>query len=140
MDYGGHDSRFTGNIIYHGHNDGQNCVNTWPFLPGHGAVWEGNRCVLPRSTNIAGSISGCNCPGKSKPIPFNASDPDTHTQPECGVSFGNNEYFTHNGTATVNRCGNFEGDWKANNEPSSNVSALPSDEELLAWARAKLNM
>ena len=36
MDYGGHDSVFTGNIIYHGHNDGQNCVNTWPFLPGHG--------------------------------------------------------------------------------------------------------
>ena len=40
MDYGGHDSRFVGNVVYHGHNDGQNCVNTWPFLPGHGAMYD----------------------------------------------------------------------------------------------------
>jgi hypothetical protein len=26
MDYGGHDSRFTDNVIYHAHNDGQVCV------------------------------------------------------------------------------------------------------------------
>lgn len=29
MDYGGHDSLFTDNIVYHGSNDGQNCVNIW---------------------------------------------------------------------------------------------------------------
>ena len=25
MDYGGHNSRFTDNVVYHAHNDGQNC-------------------------------------------------------------------------------------------------------------------
>jgi len=139
MDYGGHDSRFTGNIIYHGHNDGQNCVNTWPFLPGHGAVWEGNKCVLPRSNNIAGSIASCDCPGHNAKQ-WNASDPDASIGGECGVTFGNNEYFTHNASATVNRCGDFDTVWKANNEPSSNISMLPSDDELLGWARAKLGM
>ena len=49
-------------------------------------------------------------------------------------------YFTHNASATVNRCGDFETVWKAKNEPSSNISMLPSDDELLGWARAKLGM
>jgi hypothetical protein len=37
MDYGGHDSKFRDNIVYHGTgsfhggNDGQNCVNAWPM-------------------------------------------------------------------------------------------------------------
>ena len=130
-DYGGHDSRFTGNVIYHGHNDGQNCVNTWPFLAGHGAVWEGNKCVLPLSNNLAGSIAGCDCPGPAAVVPWNASDPTSRPPTECGVSFGNNEYFTHNGSATYNRCGDFDTMWKAKNEPDSNISSLPSDEELL---------
>ena len=34
MDFGGHDSKFRDNVVYHAHNDGQNCFNTWPFLPG----------------------------------------------------------------------------------------------------------
>jgi len=141
MDYGGHDSRFTGNIVYHGHNDGQNCVNTWPFLPDHGAVWENNTCILPKSTNLFGSISGCNCPGKGTVNPFNTSDPGSNPQNgECGVTFGNNRYFTQNGTATCNRCGDFETKWKAQNEPDSTVSELPTDEEIISWARAKLNM
>jgi len=139
MDYGGHDSRFTGNVVYHGHNDGQNCVNVWPFLPEHGAVWENNKCILPRSNNIAGSISSCDCPGQSSD-PFNASDPTAHPRTECGVAFANNEYYTHNGSATVNRCGDFETVWKSKNEPSSTISSLPSDEQLLAWAREKLSM
>ena len=138
---GGHDSRFTGNIVYHGHNDGQNCVNTWPFLPEHGAVWENNTCILPRSTNLFGSIASCNCPGKGTITPFDPAHPDVNPQNgECGVSFGNNKYFTHNGTATCNRCGDFETKWKAQNEPDSTVSELPTDEEIIAWARAKLNM
>jgi hypothetical protein len=84
MDYGGHDSRFTGNVVYHGANDGQNCVNTWPFLAGHGAVWEGNRCILPRSNNLAGSISTCDCPGPAAVVPWNASDLESRPPTECG--------------------------------------------------------
>ena len=40
-------------LIDHGTNDGQNCVNVWPFLAGHGAVWERNKCIIPRSRNGA---------------------------------------------------------------------------------------
>ena len=58
----------------------------------------------------------------------------------AGVSFGDNEYFTHNGSATFNRCGDFDSDWKMKNEPDSNISSLPSDEDLLKWAREKLDM
>jgi hypothetical protein len=145
MDYGGHDSRFTDNVVYHGTNDGQNCVNTWPFLPGHGAVWEGNKCIIPRSRNggeisLAGSISGCDCPGKGPAVPWNASDLDSRPSTECGVSFGNNEYFTPNGSATFNKCGDFDAVWKGKNEPDSNISSLPSDDDLLRWARSKLDM
>ena len=140
MDYGGHDSRFTGNVIYHGTNDGQNCVNTWPFLTGHGVVWQGNKCVLPRSNNLAGSISSCDCPGAGSLTPWNASDLASRPPTECGVSFGNNEYYTHNGSATFSKCGDFDDDWKMKNEPDSNISSLPSDEDLLKWAREKLDM
>ena len=80
-------------------------------------MWQGNKCVLPRSNNIAGSIAGCDCPGNGVVKPWNASDPDnTRPQGQCGVTFGDNEYFTANGSATVNRCGDFEVDWKAKNE------------------------
>ena len=33
MDYGGHDSRFTDNVVYHAHNDGQNCCEHNAFTP-----------------------------------------------------------------------------------------------------------
>ena len=94
-------------------------------------MWEGNKCVLPLSNNLAGSIAGCDCPGPAAVVPWNASDPTSRPPTECGVSFGNNEYFTHNGSATYNRCGDFDTMWKAKNEPDSNISSLPSDEELL---------
>jgi len=140
MDYGGHDSFITDNIIYHGHNDGQNCLNTWPFLTGHGAVYTGNKCVLPRSNNLFGSIAGCQCPGPSNPTPWNSSDPSRGPPSQCGVQFAKNEYFTHNGSAHANRCGDFAEDWQKKNEPSSTISTLPSDEELLGWARATLDL
>ena len=80
---------------------------------------------------LAGSIAGCDCPGPAAVVPWNASDPTRRPPTECGVSFGNNEYFTHNGSATYNRCGDFDTMWKSKNEPDSNISSLPSDEELL---------
>jgi hypothetical protein len=135
----------TAGQVYHGTNDGQNCVNVWPFLAKHGAEWKRNKCIIPRSRNggeisLSGSISGCNCPGPNVVTPWNASDLDSRPPTECGVAFADNEYFTPNGSATFNRCGDFEADWKGKNEPSSTISVLPSDEELLTWARAKLAM
>lgn len=146
---GGHDSKFRDNIVYHGTgsfhggNDGQNCVNAWPMVPGHGCEWTGNKCVLPRSNNLFGLIAGgCDCPGPAFPTTrFNASDPDgPGPQKECGVKFGHNEYFTHNGSATANHCGDFDTEWKGKNEPDSTIGSLPTDEQLLEWAKEKLNM
>ena len=146
---GGHDSKFRDNIVYHGTgsfhggNDGQNCVNAWPMVPGHGCEWTGNKCVLPRSNNLFGLIAGgCDCPGPAFPTKrFNASDPGgPGPQKECGVKFGHNEYFTHNGSATANQCGDFDTEWKDKNEPDSTIASLPTDEQLLEWAKEKLDM
>ena len=46
-------------------NDGQNCLNAWPFLPNHGASYTRNKCILPESTNLFGTISSCDCPGNA---------------------------------------------------------------------------
>jgi len=90
--------------------------------------------------SLSGSISGCDCPGTAAVTPWNASDLDSRPPTECGVSFANNEYYTPNGSATFNRCGDFEADWKPKNEPTSTIGELPSDEQLLGWAREKLGM
>ena len=58
MDYGGHDFVVTGNVVYHGQNDGQNCFNSWPFLPNAGALYEDNICILPKSTNLGNLFHG----------------------------------------------------------------------------------
>ena len=145
MDYGGHDSEFTYNVVYHGAgddhdgNDGQNCINTWPFLPGHGAVYKGNKCVLPRSNNLFGLISGCDCPGSNMVTPWHKPG-DKRPQGQCGVAFGGNSYYTHNGSAHANRCGDFETEWKTKNEPDSTIDVLPADDQLIAWAKEVLLM
>ena len=145
MDYGGHDSAIVGNVIYHGDGadhdggDGQNCLNTWPFLPGHGAVYNHNKCILPRSNNLFGSLAGCDCPGTNPVTPWH-SPADKDPNGQCGVTFDANQYFTHNGSAHALRCGDFETSWKGKNEPDSTISTLPSDEQLMLWAKEVLLM
>ena len=142
MDYGGHDSKFTDNIVYHGHNDGQDCVNSWPFLTGHGVEWRGNKCILPKSTNLAGTLAGCKCPGTENRGPSWAPG-DESPAAECGITFSANEYYTMNGTAYLN-CDDKPdwGEWTGTlgNDKGSTLSALPSDDDLMKWARAKLDM
>jgi hypothetical protein len=166
MDYGGHDSRFTGNVVYHGHNDGQNCVNTWPFLPGHGAVYSGNKCILPRSLNLGnvgdGIVMGCSCPGDpSKLMPYDPIYTTDTWRAECGIDFSRNEYYTFNVSGTTVNCNCTENDpdfpgscgrdkvtqpsfatWQHGfgNDVGSTLSTLPTDEELIRWAREKLGM
>ena len=165
---GGHDSRFAGNIVYHGHNDGQNCVNTWPFLPGHGAVYTGNKCILPRSTNIGnvgdGIVPGCaTCPGEKKDLqPWNPIYTTDTWRALGGIRFASNEYFTSDPDATSVNCdctidSTFPGscgknppgfkqpsfdEWqiKYGNDEGSTLGNVPSDEVLLQWARSKLGM
>ena len=136
MDYGGHDSAITHNVIWHGDggdhdgNDGQNCLNSWPFLPGHGAVYNHNKCILPRSNNLFGSLdAGCDCPGTAPRVPWH-SPADKNPPNQCGVTFETNEYFTHNGSAHALRCGDFEADWMPKNEPDSTISVLPTDDQV----------
>ena len=138
MDYGGHDSYITGNVVYHGSNDGQNCYNTWPFLPGHGAVYEDNKCVLPDSDNLGNLFYDCDCPGASHSDPWSPGDDDP--EHECGVRFAGNQYFTKDANATVSCSDPSEAwkDWRAHNEPDATLEALPTDDELLDWARAVL--
>ena len=66
--------------------------------------------------------------------------PDRDRRPSVGVKFGHNEYFTHNGSGTANHCGDFDSEWKGKNEPDSKIDTLPTDDELLSWAREKLDM
>lgn len=168
MDYGGHDTTFTGNIIYHGHNDGQNCVNTWPFLPGHGYTYKHNKCILPRSLNIGnvgdGIVPGCaTCPGKRSELrPYDPIYTTDTWRALGGGDFQSNDYFTSSPSDTSVNCDcvldpEFPGscgknppgykqpsfaEWqtKYGNDKGSTLNAVPSDEELLQWARAKLNM
>ena len=168
MDFGGHDSRFTDNVIYHAHNDGQNCYNTWPFLPGHGCVWTGNKCILQNSLNLGnpgdGIVPALSCPGPGldKLPKWNKEDTTTDTwRAECGLTLASNQYYTSNVSGTTvnalcpedppgsNNCGSRKGlqqpsfaDWtgKYGNDKGSTLSPLPTDEQLLAWAREKLGM
>ena len=145
MDYGGHDSAVTHNVIYHGDGadhdggDGQNCLNIWSFLPEHGVPYTNNKCILPRSNNLFGSLSGCECPGNAPMLPWH-SPADKNPQSECGITFDSNEYFTHNGSAHALKCGDFDTVGKAKNEPTSTVSTLPTDDQLVIWAKEVLLM
>ena len=142
QDYGGHDFAITGNVVYHGQNDGQNCFNSWPFLPGHGAVYEDNVCVLPKSTNLGNLFHGCTCPGPA----VNPNEPWTpgaaNPPAECGVAFARNSYYTMNGTGSIS-CETpglpFPAWQKSGADAGSTLKGLPSDDELLTWARSKLD-
>ena len=132
--------------MYHGDgadhdgNDGQNCINAWPFLADHGMVYHGNKCLLPKSNNLFGLIAGgCDCPGSAKSTPWHKPG-DPNPNGECGVSFANNQYYTHNGSAVASQCGDFATKWKAANEPDSTIGVLPSDDVLMGWARDLLQM
>lgn len=100
MDYGGHDNVFTDNVIYVRDGDGQNCINTNAYLPGHGLTYARNKCILPFSKTI-GHTSGCQCPRTKTMPPTGASQaagirPGSFPQnptTECGVTFADNEYF-----------------------------------------------
>eukprot|EP00928_Gymnodinium_smaydae_P025336 TRINITY_DN20214_c0_g1_i1.p1 TRINITY_DN20214_c0_g1~~TRINITY_DN20214_c0_g1_i1.p1 ORF type:complete len:1042 (+),score=101.64 TRINITY_DN20214_c0_g1_i1:41-3127(+) len=140
MDFGGHDSSFHDNIIYQEGGDGQNCINTASFLPGHGAKWYNNKCVLSDSKNI-GSTSGCDCPGPAAARGSGVDPP----QGECGVDLYSNAYFARPelpGNLTIT-CGGAKliNDWFASgSDKNSFAYQLPSDDLLMSWAREKLNL
>jgi len=93
-------------VIYRARSDGQNCYNTWPFLPGHGAEWSGNKCILSKSTNLGnpgdGIVPALHCPGPAETVvAWNKSETTTDTwRAQCGLDLMNNEYYTSNVSGT----------------------------------------
>jgi hypothetical protein len=68
------------------------------MLPGHGAVWTGNKCILEKSLNIGnpgdGIVNGCRCPGNTSSMPkWNATAWTTDTwRAQCGLELHDNVY------------------------------------------------
>lgn len=135
MDFGGHDTIVTDNIFYKFKGDGQNCINTWPFLYKHGTTYSGNKCILPESHSI-GSTNGCRCPG-----PEDSKDPSAS---HCGVQSSHNEYYGFKANLTVSCEGgdplSFTDYQAKGSDKGSKAFNLPSDDLLVYWVRAKLGM
>jgi hypothetical protein len=93
MDFGGHDTMVNDNMFYKFKGDGQNCINTWPYVYNHGTTYSGNKCMLPESHNI-GSVNGCDCPG-------DGGGSHRPSDEQCGVSFSDNEYYGFKANLTV---------------------------------------
>ena len=111
---GGHDNHHTDNIYaYVGH-----ALGVCGMLDGHQDVFTGNKVVMT-GNNVGGPQ--CHAPGKT--------------------TMGQNDYYTPDGTA--NECGSSLADWQKkskDNEPGSTVSKTPSDDVIIGWAKAKLNI
>jgi hypothetical protein len=129
QDFGGHDSRYHHNVNYVVKYDGQQCLNSWPFVPGHQHHFHDNKCVVSFDDDAL-RISGLDC-----------DDP----MASAGIIdvLYNNSYYTPNGSATANDCKITVAQMSANGstiEQGSSMHFLPTDEVLFGWAREKLGM
>ena len=126
MDYGGHDSTFTKNLVVVRPYDGQNCYNLGDFKSGHIDRFEHNVCLLqpcgqPKCDEIVGHYLGP-CAEADKPI------------------LGHNRYYTIHGNASV-ECGGEaihplqELQDKYGTEKGSIISTLPSDDQIIAMVK-----
>jgi hypothetical protein len=135
MDYGGHDSIFHSNLVVVRPYDGQNCLNSWNFVPGHQDEHYNNTCVVMGARNphdvdmVINQGDGGVCGG----------GPDA-------MRVHDNRYYTTHGNASV-ICGGPWGmrieDLRAKFpafEARSTASTLPSADEVLQWARDVLRM
>merc|ERR1711988_110075 len=120
---------FSDNVVYVTKYDGQNCINTWPFNAGHQHKVFGNKCIVSY-TNLVSSIGGLNCKHPNASV---AVIDDLH----------DNQYFTPDGNASA-KCGDTDSitivEMQAGGslvERGSTMSKLPSDEQLIKWARQK---
>lgn len=114
---GGHGSKFFSNLVITKPGGGA-CIGNGPYLPGLGDAYYNNTCVLPGNTGgMVGHISQCE-----------------ETQNEMH----DNKYYTATGNASLN-CGLVVDMYAKNGmEKDSTSDLLPSDEEMVAWARERL--
>lgn len=122
MDYGGHGSSFTSNVVVTKPGAGD-CLGLGPFLKGLGDTYANNTCALIGQSGLAsvGGVSQC--------------DPKFMTMHD-------NIYFTPSGNASLG-CGGHAVPVSSlarthGIEQRSRSAKLPSDGDLVALARAKL--
>lgn len=136
QDYGGHDSRYHNNVNVVHKYDGQNCLNTWPFINPYYHNFTDNKCVV-LYTGQYGSTGAC----QHKDIPgsmcVNVDD-----GAQCMCNMANNDYYTPFANATLS-CDDMVllEDLQAGGvEMGSTNSPLPSNDDILSWARDVLGM
>jgi len=127
MDYGGHDSKFRGNLVLVRPYDGQNCFNVDQFKPGHAHQFMNNSCM------ILGCRGGC--------------DELVGTMARCedknGIQLTNNTYYTKGGNASV-KCSNKivpleEVQQNFGKEHGSLKYTLPEEHKILNMVKAYLD-
>merc|ERR1712025_488523 len=104
MDYGGHDSRFYGNLVVSVPYDGQNCVNLGSFKKGHGHAFYNNTCVsgVDQWGWSSGSGSPVDVDHSRKPPNMNHVGSIAQCDPNI-VEIHDNQYYSPDGNASI-RC------------------------------------
>ena len=131
-------------------SDGRgDCVGLGGFEPGHGDAYYNNTCALPGMSGESGKVGG---------VPCDPQQVDMHGARTSGHFFvarnlcraasltqwhdiicTDNSYFTAHGNASLGSCGLVAGLYASKGMEQNSVSEkLPSDEELVAWAKARL--
>jgi len=142
MDYGGHDSKFTNNVILSIPYDGQNCVNLAGFLPGHGHSASNNTCAVGIGGHHTGS--GCGDPTCINVTRTQLMDHVVHlSQCDGTVQIHGNRYYSPSGNTTVS-CGSEmtlkEAQAKYPIEKGSTGGTLPTAEVMTGWMKDRLGL
>ena len=139
QDYGGHDSSYVDNVNVVHKYDGQNCMNTWPFLVGHTHNYTNNTCVVLYTWDYGhvGQMGSGN-PGSSI-CDAKAMLPGT----KCALHLAENRYYTPWENCTLKASNSEVGLAKlqaAGVELGSVEGGMPSNDEIVKWGREKLGM
>jgi len=128
MDYGGHSSLFSSNVIIAAH--GQNCLGTASFIAGYATQIFDNDCVvIGTRERVDDLFENCNGPNLAPNVP---------------VRGYNNRFYTTKGNATVtcDCCGEITLAELSKIDPTieQNYSAftLPTSDQIIMWGRQKL--
>lgn len=154
---GGHGSKFWNNLVITKSDRNGDCMGLGGFEAGFGDEYYNNTCALPGAAGLSGNVGGRRAIDVFSSSPSLRARGMTPLSPRgvaclvAGVSgcepdetaMHDNKYFTTFGNATL-RCGGGSyaiGDpalLEKGMEVGSTSGVLPTDEELVAWAKARL--
>jgi hypothetical protein len=127
MDYGGHSSLFSSNVIIA--SNGQNCLGTASFVAGSATQIFDNDCVVYGKERVDDLFENCD---------------GANLRPNVPIRGYNNRFYTKLGNATVtcDCCGEITLAElsKIDNTIEQNYSAflLPTSDQIIQWGRNKL--